>query len=132
MTFPVPVCPPRGWLRAVREESGLTQAEVARRLGTTRQGYAQIEAAEATGSITLKYLQRAAAALGAELVYFVAPRRAGIQPRDQGRHLRPARQLTRPQDVSQRPSGKAQPGQAARPMLSARTEDITELPHHLR
>ena len=68
--------PARGWLRAVREGVGATQAGLAAKLGMTRQSYAQLETAEARGAISLKSLQRAAEALECEVVYFVVPRAA--------------------------------------------------------
>lgn len=66
--------PPSGWLRAVRDALGMPQAEVARRLGVTRQAVAQIETAEVDGSVRLATLRRAAAALDCDLVYTLVPR----------------------------------------------------------
>ena len=71
--------PVHGWLRAVRESSGVSQAGLAKKLGMSRQAYAGLEAAEARGAISLKSLQRAAEALECELVYFVLPREAVAQ-----------------------------------------------------
>jgi predicted DNA-binding mobile mystery protein A len=66
--------PVRGWLRAVRDAVGLSQEDVARKLGTKRQSYAQLETAEERGAISLASLRRAAEAMDCELVYFVVPR----------------------------------------------------------
>jgi predicted DNA-binding mobile mystery protein A len=66
--------PSRGWLRAVREAIGLTQATVAARMSVTRQSCAQFEVAEAKQSISLFSLRRAAEAMDCELVYFLVPR----------------------------------------------------------
>ena len=66
--------PDRGWLRAVRTALGLSQAHVAARSSMTRQAYADLEAAEERGAISLNSLRRAAEAMGAEFVYCVAPR----------------------------------------------------------
>jgi predicted DNA-binding mobile mystery protein A len=66
--------PARGWLRAVREATGLTQAEVASKMAVKRQSYAQFENAEEAGAISLASLRRASEAMGCELVYFVVPR----------------------------------------------------------
>jgi predicted DNA-binding mobile mystery protein A len=66
--------PARGWLRAVRDAVGLSQEDVARKLGTKRQSYAQLETAEARGAISLASLQRAAEVMDCELVYFIVPR----------------------------------------------------------
>jgi predicted DNA-binding mobile mystery protein A len=66
--------PARGWLRAVREATGIGQGDVAKKLAVTRQAYAQLEEAEARGSISLASLQRSAEAMDCEVVYFIVPR----------------------------------------------------------
>lgn len=66
--------PTRGWLRATRTALGLSQGDVAGRLSLTQQAYADFEAAEERGAISLNSLQRAAEAMDCELVYFVVPR----------------------------------------------------------
>ncbi|MDB6170120.1 MAG: DNA-binding protein [Verrucomicrobia bacterium] len=66
--------PSRGWLRAVRQATGLSQLSIASKLGITRQAYAEIERAEERGSISLRTLERSAAAIGCELGYFLVPR----------------------------------------------------------
>jgi transcriptional regulator with XRE-family HTH domain len=71
--------PVGGWLRAVRQELGLAQATVAQQAGLTQQAYAQFEQGETKGTLSLGNLQRSAAAMDCELVYFLVPRgdRAG-------------------------------------------------------
>jgi predicted DNA-binding mobile mystery protein A len=66
--------PAQGWLRAVREAIGLGQQDVAAKLGIRRQSLADLEAAEKRGSATIASLERAAEAMGCELVYYVVPR----------------------------------------------------------
>lgn len=66
--------PSRGWLRAVREVFGFSQRQVAKKLGMKQQPYAQIEAREAAGTITLETLRKAASALDCEVVYMLVPR----------------------------------------------------------
>lgn len=61
-------------MRAVREAIGLTQGEVAGKLGIKRQSYAQLEVSEELGSISVASLGRAAAAVDCDLVYFMVPR----------------------------------------------------------
>jgi len=63
-----------GWLRAVRDAIGLSQATMGKKLHIKRQSYAQSEAAEERGAISLTSLQRAAEAMDCELVYFIVPR----------------------------------------------------------
>jgi predicted DNA-binding mobile mystery protein A len=66
--------PARGWLRAVRSVLGFSQEQVAKKIAMTRQSYADLEAAEQRGAISLNSLQRAAEAMDCELVYFLVPR----------------------------------------------------------
>ena len=66
--------PARGWLRAVRSVLGLSQGHVAKKIAMTRQSYADLEAAEQRGAISLNSLQRAAEAMDCDLVYFLVPR----------------------------------------------------------
>lgn len=67
--------PPKGWLRAVRDALGMTTAQFARRLGVSQPRIVELEQSEASGSVTLNTLQRAAEALGCRLVYALVPER---------------------------------------------------------
>lgn len=66
--------PSHGWLKAVRDSVGMSQEQVAKKLGIKRQSYAEMESAEARDSISLNSLDRAAKAMDCELVYFILPR----------------------------------------------------------
>jgi predicted DNA-binding mobile mystery protein A len=66
--------PSKGWIRAIRDALGMTGAQFAARLKITPQSVGDIEKSEATGSIQLKTLSRAAEALGCTLVYALVPR----------------------------------------------------------
>lgn len=66
--------PARGWLRAVRSVLAFSQEQVAKKISIKRQSYADLEAAEQRGAISLNSLQRAAEAMDCELVYFIVPR----------------------------------------------------------
>ena len=65
--------PVRGWLHAVRTELGKSQKSVARELSIVRQSYADLESAEQRGAISLASLERAAQAMGCDLVYALVP-----------------------------------------------------------
>ncbi len=69
-----PSTPPGGWLRAVRKARGVSQQQLAEKLGFKRQAWAQLEASEAREAISLYSLRRAADALGYELEYRLVPR----------------------------------------------------------
>jgi predicted DNA-binding mobile mystery protein A len=51
----------------------MTAAQLGHRLGVTKQRVGDLERAEAEGKLTLGSLQRAARALGCELVYAIVP-----------------------------------------------------------
>jgi predicted DNA-binding mobile mystery protein A len=67
--------PVRGWVKAVRESLGMSTAQLAARLGISQPAVVQMERAESKGAITLRTLQRAAAALDCQLVYALVPNR---------------------------------------------------------
>jgi transcriptional regulator with XRE-family HTH domain len=63
----------------VRTAIGLTQGEVAAKIGVKRQSYAQFEKAEERGSISIGSVRRAAEAMDCELVYFILPRESAAR-----------------------------------------------------
>src|SRR6266852_6262670 len=71
--------PQRGWLRAVREATGISATEVAHTLKRSRQLPLQLENAEAEDRITLRSLRTAADALGCDLVYALVPRTDSLE-----------------------------------------------------
>ncbi len=68
-------CPPRGWVKAIREALGMTAVQLGRRLGVSQQRALALEKAEASGALTLQSLERAAQALDCRLVYVLVPRK---------------------------------------------------------
>lgn len=80
-------------LRESRTSAGLTQAEVARRVGTTQAAVARVERGRV--SPTVRTLRRLLAATGHELALAAAPARAGIDESLIARQLRlsPAERL---------------------------------------
>src|SRR5437870_13057378 len=65
--------PPKGWIRAIRDALGMTGVQYAARLKIRPQSLEALERSEATGTIQLKTLSRAAEALGCTLVYALVP-----------------------------------------------------------
>ncbi|HEX9721530.1 MAG TPA: mobile mystery protein A [Ramlibacter sp.] len=65
--------PRGGWLRAIRQALGMTQAQLGARVGIARQSVQDLEAAEANRRITLDSLDRLAQAMGCRVVYAVVP-----------------------------------------------------------
>jgi predicted DNA-binding mobile mystery protein A len=68
--------PASGWIRALRESLGITAAAFGRRLKIAQQNVVKLEGSERAGTITLASLRRAAAALDADFVYAVVPRKS--------------------------------------------------------
>jgi predicted DNA-binding mobile mystery protein A len=71
--------PQKGWLRAVREATGITLRQLAMRLKKAPTLVAKLEKSEAEYRITLGSLREAADALGCQLVYALVPKSGSIQ-----------------------------------------------------
>jgi predicted DNA-binding mobile mystery protein A len=71
--------PQRGWIRAVREVTGVTVSEMARRLRKAPSNVNYLEKSEAEYRISLGNLRDAAEVLGCRLVYALVPVRGSVQ-----------------------------------------------------
>jgi predicted DNA-binding mobile mystery protein A len=71
--------PPGGWLRAIRTAIGMPASYAAKRTDLTQQGFSILEKSEASETITLKSLKRAANALDCDLVYALVPRHGSVK-----------------------------------------------------
>ena len=65
--------PAEGWLVTIRKALGMSGINQARRLDVTRAAIAQAEKAELEGRVTLKYMDKAAKAVGCKFVYAIVP-----------------------------------------------------------
>ncbi|MEX1184992.1 MAG: mobile mystery protein A [Gemmatimonadaceae bacterium] len=70
--------PPRGWIHTIRTALGMTQAQLARRLGMRAPSVSALEKREAAGTATVATLRQAAEALDCELRIAFVPR-TGLQ-----------------------------------------------------
>jgi predicted DNA-binding mobile mystery protein A len=71
--------PQKGWIRAIREATGVTLSEMAKRLAKGPSLAFYLEKSEAEYRITLGNLRAAAEALGCQLVYALVPKNGTIQ-----------------------------------------------------
>ena len=71
--------PQKGWLRAVREATGVSIRQMAMRLKKAPTLVAKLEKSEAEYRITLGSLRDAADALGCRLVYAIVPKTGSIR-----------------------------------------------------
>lgn len=71
----VELMPPReGWIKGIRTSLGMRTRQLAARLGLSPSAVSQMEGREASGSITLAALGKAARAMDCNLVYALVPR----------------------------------------------------------
>jgi predicted DNA-binding mobile mystery protein A len=70
---PIRARPHAGWVKAIRNALGMSQAALAHRLGVTPAAVGQLERAEVTGGVTLAKLSEVAAGLECTLVYALVP-----------------------------------------------------------
>ncbi|MBM4128305.1 MAG: mobile mystery protein A [Nitrospira sp.] len=66
-------CPPRGWIRAIREAIGMTTAQLAKRLNVSQPRVFALEKSEVSGALTLDTISRVAQALDCTFVYAIVP-----------------------------------------------------------
>lgn len=85
--------PAGGWIATLRTAYGMSQKDLARRIGVSQQSVSQLERREADGSATLHALEQAAEALGGQLVYGIVPARP-IEALIEERALHLARRMT--------------------------------------
>ncbi len=71
--------PQKGWVRAIRQVTGVTMRELAQRMGQAPSRTSALEKSEAEYRITLGNLREAADALGCQLVYALVPKSGSIQ-----------------------------------------------------
>lgn len=66
-------CPPRGWIRAIREAIGMTAAQLAVRLSVSQPRVFALEKNEVRGALTLETISRVAQALNCTFIYAIVP-----------------------------------------------------------
>lgn len=79
--YPAPdaaASPRGGWVRAIREALGMTQVQLAARVGISRQSVQDLEKAEAERRITLDSLDRLARAMKCRVVYSLVPENGSL------------------------------------------------------
>jgi predicted DNA-binding mobile mystery protein A len=74
-TARVPAKPQSGWVKVIRESLGMTTRQLSERLNVTQSAIVALEKSEASGTVALKTLRRAAEAMDCELHYVLVPRK---------------------------------------------------------
>ena len=101
------VASPRGgWVRAMRQALGMSQAELAARAGVSRATVQKLEQAEANRRITLVSLDRLAAALGCQVAIALVPEGGSLDAlRQRAAHAK-AEELMKPTEHSMKLEGQ--------------------------
>ncbi len=71
--FSNPPSPEKGWIATMRLALGMSAEDVAMRKGVSRNAIYQAERSEKDGAVSLKQMERIAAAMGGEFVYAIVP-----------------------------------------------------------
>lgn len=100
------VVPRSGWVRAIRESLGMGQAQLASRIGVSRQSVHDLEKAEAERRITLDSLDRLARAMGCRVVYSLVPETGTLDDLLGRRAKELAAALLKPTDHSMKLEGQ--------------------------
>jgi len=66
--------PSSGWVRAIRGSLGMTVKQLSMRLGTSASSVTQLEEREPKKNVTLNSLEKAANAMGCDLIYAIVPK----------------------------------------------------------
>lgn len=69
----LPMLPPEGWLRTVRNALGMTGLQLAQRLGVSKAQVSKAEKGELAGSVKLETIKKMADAMNCRFVYAVVP-----------------------------------------------------------
>lgn len=67
------VVPPKGWVRAIRNALGMSGVQLGRRMNMSPQAVFNLEQSEASQTVRLETLRKAAEALDCQLVYALVP-----------------------------------------------------------
>lgn len=98
--------PRGGWVRAMRQALGMSQAELAARAGVSRATVQKLEQAEASRRITLVSLDRLATALGCQVAIALVPEGGSLDAlRQRAAHAK-AEELMKPTEHSMKLEGQ--------------------------
>jgi len=96
--------PPSGWLKAIRGALGLNTRQLARRVGVAQTAILQFEKGEVHGGISLRNMERVAAAMNCTFVYAIVPNESfsSIEAIVDGQAVQAARKIVSKVDQSMR------------------------------
>jgi predicted DNA-binding mobile mystery protein A len=124
--------PTKGWIHATRTALGMSLRQLGGRLGVKPQTVHDLEAAEASGGITLRTLREAGAAMSLKLVYGFVPQTQSLEELIENR----ARELAKEIVLRTSHSMKLEDQENARERIEQATREraqeiLREMPRYL-
>lgn len=101
--------PRTGWIRAIREALGISQAQLAARAGISRATVQKLERAESHRRITLASLDRLAQAMGCQVALAIIPKGGSLDEVRRSQALAKAEALLGPGEAAGEPPKKGGP-----------------------
>lgn len=115
--------PAAGWVRTLRDALGMSAAQLAARMGISRQAVADLETRERAGTATLAALQKAAEEMQCDLVYALVPRKGLTKTMEDQAHQAAVQELSSVAH-SMRLEDQATEPDALQALLRARVEEL--------
>jgi predicted DNA-binding mobile mystery protein A len=101
--------PRAGWIRAIREALGISQAQLAARAGISRATVQKLEHAEVRRRITLASLDRLAQAMGCQVAVAIIPKGGTLDEVRRNQALAKAEALLGSGEVTEKPAKRGVP-----------------------
>ena len=87
------IVPPIGWIKAIRNGTGMSMEQLGKKLSITKQGVMDIEKREKEGAITIKSMQEIAKAIEMKFVYGFVPDAGSLEQMIETRALEMATKI---------------------------------------
>lgn len=124
--------PGDGWIQAIRSALNMTQEQLARKMGVSKQNISEFEKREKNGTITLNSLKQVAKALEMELVYALTTREETLEQIIDGKAMEKAREIVNRTNENMELEGQGtNPASLMRAFENKRKELNNEIPKFL-
>ena len=126
------IVPPTGWLYAIRKSLGMSLRQAGSRMGITAQSVREIEERQKGGTISLRVLKDAGAALGLRFVYGFIPEAGSLEKMIEARALELATEIIRRTSVNMKlEDQEVSPARLRKAVREKAGEIIHEMPRYL-
>lgn len=124
--------PPKGWINTVRVALKMSMRQLGNRLGISPQSVKEIEEREANGSLTLKGLREAGAALQMKLIYGFIPKSQSLEQMIEMRAMEIAKEIVQRTSTTMQLEDQANTKERLDKAIRSRAEEIKmKMPKYL-